>query len=171
MISFYMTLVDNPADRDKFEELYYKYRKLMKYIAQDILKDEYLAEDAVHNAFIKILANLEKFKEADCQQSKNLVVIITRSVAIDMYRKRKKEFENSEHIEKELPQETDFSSLGAEELLKIIENMPPKYSEVLLLKIHYGYKTREIADLLNLKTATVSKRIERAREYILAKRR
>jgi len=35
----------------------------MFYVANSILKDEHLAEDAVHQAFIKIIENLNKINE------------------------------------------------------------------------------------------------------------
>ena len=101
MLTFYLNLIDSEDKKDKFESLYLKYRKHMKYIAIKILGDEQLAEDAVHNAFLKILNHLNKFQNIDCQETRNLIVIIIRSVSIDMYRKRKKEFENTDILDKE----------------------------------------------------------------------
>ena len=86
MLIFYMSLIDSDESKDKFESLYLKYRKHMKHIAMKILDDEHLAEDAVHNAFVKIISNLEKFNKINCQETRNLIVIIIRSVSIDMYR-------------------------------------------------------------------------------------
>ena len=74
MLFIYLSLIDSEENKDKFETLYLRHRKLMKYIALDILGDEYAAEDAVHNAFLKIIANLDKFSEEDCQENKNLIV-------------------------------------------------------------------------------------------------
>ena len=84
MLIFYMSLIDSDESKDKFESLYLKYRKHMKHIAMKILGDEHLAEDAVHNAFVKIISNLEKFNKIDCQETRNLIVIIIRSASIDM---------------------------------------------------------------------------------------
>lgn len=54
MLLFYLSLLDTEEEKTKFERLYYEYRAVMKYKALEILKDEYLAEDAVHEAFIKL---------------------------------------------------------------------------------------------------------------------
>ena len=43
----YMSMIDSDEDKDLFQGLYLKYRKHMKYIALQILGDEYLAEDWV----------------------------------------------------------------------------------------------------------------------------
>ena len=45
-------MIDKPEDKNKFEQLYMKYRRQMFYIANQILKDEYLAEDAVHSTLL-----------------------------------------------------------------------------------------------------------------------
>lgn len=41
----------------------------MFYVAHSILKDEHLAEDAVHQAFIKIIDNLDKINEITCPKT------------------------------------------------------------------------------------------------------
>lgn len=166
MLFIYLSLIDSEENKDKFETLYLRHRKLMKYIALDILGDEHLAEDAVHNAFLKIIANLDKFSEEDCQENKNLIVIIIRSVSIDMYRKRNREFENTDILDKELTVETDFSVVQVEDILKEIEALPEIYRDVLLLKVEYDFKDRDIAKMLGINVDTVSKRLERARKQL-----
>lgn len=70
MLSFYLSIIDTDQDKEKFEKLYTQYRRLMQYVAHDILKDDYLAEDAVHTAFIKIIANLNKIGDISCHKTK-----------------------------------------------------------------------------------------------------
>lgn len=87
---FYLTMIENSSDQTKFEELYLTYKKTMFYVATDILKDAYLAEDAVHQAFIRIIENLDKINQIDCHKTRSFIVIITKNIAIDNYRKRKR---------------------------------------------------------------------------------
>ena len=166
MLTFYLNLIDSEDKKDKFESLYLKYGKHMKYIAIKILGDEQLAEDAVHNAFLKILNHLNKFQNIDCQETRNLIVIIIRSVSIDMYRKRKREFENTDILQNDISVEIDFSMIEVADILNEIDVLPDIYKDILLLKVEYGYKDREIAKLLGLKIDTVSKRLERARKQL-----
>ncbi|OJT86126.1 RNA polymerase subunit sigma-24, partial [Clostridioides difficile] len=49
----YLAIIDSKEERIKFEEIYIKYKKLMFYVANQILKDDVLAEDAVHSSFLK----------------------------------------------------------------------------------------------------------------------
>ena len=44
MLSFYLTLIDTQEEQTRFIELYEKYRKLMHYVAKDIVQDDRLAE-------------------------------------------------------------------------------------------------------------------------------
>lgn len=169
MLYIYTSLIESDEQKDKFEILYLKYRKHMKYIALKILGDEQLAEDAVHNSFIKILSNLDKFDNIDCQKTKNLIVIIIRRVSIDMYRKRKKEFERADIYETEISSDADFSAIQAEDILKEIEALPEIYRDILLLKVRYDYREKDIAILLGIKVDTVSKRLERARKQLKQK--
>ena len=60
MMSFHLSIIDTEEDKTKFEVIYEKYHKLMFYVANQILKDNYLAEDAVHDSFVKFIENLDK---------------------------------------------------------------------------------------------------------------
>ena len=162
----YMSMIESGEDEDLFKGLYLKYRKHMKYIAMQILGDEYLAEDAVHNAFLKIIPHLERFHKFDCQETKNLIVIFIRSTSIDLYRKRKREFEQIDTLDQDIPTEADFSALNVADILSAIKTLPEIYRDVLLLKVEYEYTDREIAKILGIKTDTVSKRLERARKQL-----
>ena len=87
----YLSLLDTQEDISKFELIYNTYKKQMYYTANNILKDNYLAEDAVHNAFLRIIDNLEKIDDVNSHNTKGLIVIIVKNVSIDIYRKNKKE--------------------------------------------------------------------------------
>ena len=63
----------------------------MFYVANRILKDEYLSEDVVHQAFLRIIDNLSKIDKIDCHKTKGFIVVIVENIAIDFYRKRKRE--------------------------------------------------------------------------------
>lgn len=73
--------------QEAFECFYKKYKNLMFYAANQLLRDEFLAEDAVAEAFIKIYQNFDKWFGEDNTAAKNLAVRITKNCAIDMLRK------------------------------------------------------------------------------------
>ena len=57
----YLAAIDAPEDRDRFVELYETYRGLMYHVAHQILRNEADAEDAVHDAFVVLAENFQKF--------------------------------------------------------------------------------------------------------------
>ena len=86
----YLTMIEAEEDRHRFLSLYRRYKKLMLYIAHDILHDPHDAEDAVHEAFLRLAEMIEKIHEIDCPETRSLIVMITKSKAIDLYRKKKR---------------------------------------------------------------------------------
>lgn len=87
----YLTMIEDEQERSKFEQLYYLYRQTMFYVANSILKDEHLAEDTVHQAFIKLVDHLEKIEDVESHKTKGFCVIIVKHIAIDLLRQKKKE--------------------------------------------------------------------------------
>ncbi len=88
MLVLYLSLLDG-EDEGKFERLYYKYRRLMFTCAKEILKDDVLAEDAVHEAFLRLTKHMKGIDEVKCNKTLRFVVIVVESAAKDIYRKKK----------------------------------------------------------------------------------
>ncbi len=82
----YLSTIDSPADRDKFEIIYRNYRNLMYHVAYQIVRNREDAEDAVQQAFFSIIKIIEKIGGSECPETKSLVVIITERKAIDILR-------------------------------------------------------------------------------------
>ena len=161
------------AEENKFEQLYLAYRQVMFYAANSILKDPAMAEDAVHQAFIRILNHMGKIGEVHCPQTRSFVVIIVRNVAINLYNSRKKQLALSlDELAEWTPDEAASPSdeLEAKEgslhLAQLMARLPDGYRSVLLLKYDNGYSTAEIASMLGLTEENVKKCLQRARKKL-----
>lgn len=66
----YLPLIDGEERKSRFEEIYWGNRGLMFHQARHILKDPYLAEDAVQDAFIRIAENMVTVERLNEQQVK-----------------------------------------------------------------------------------------------------
>ena len=86
----YLAVIDEPAQKTKFETVYHQYRGLMYYVAYRILNNASDAEDAVHDAFIKIAENIKKISEPVCPKTQSYVVTIVENKAIDLYRRKQR---------------------------------------------------------------------------------
>ena len=156
---------DTEEEKNKFEELYQAYEKLMLYIALHITGNKIDAEDAVQNAFISIIKNFDKISEPVCPKTKAFVVIITERKALDIYRKRKRyQTESLDDPDIALPG-MDLSESHAEQdyIASAIMKLPANYRDALLLKYSYGFSISKIADTLDVSEAAAYKIIERAK--------
>ncbi len=59
----YLQMIESDEDKSKFEQLYIMYKGLMFHVAMKILKNEFDAEDAVHQAFLSLIENLKKISD------------------------------------------------------------------------------------------------------------
>ena len=163
------------CDAVKLEQLYALHKNAMLYTAVRILKDPYLAEDAVQKAFIRVLDNLYKIESVEGPKTRAFLVIITRNVAITMYNEAKKEAIPFEEIERAgenegaegSPYAAAVSREALEEIAKNIAKLDKKYSDVLVLKFYHQYSDREIAGILGISHENVRVRLHRAREKLM----
>ena len=84
-----------------FVVIYEKYRYLMMKVAHDVLKDNFLAEDAVHEAFIKIAHNMQNIHDVESVETKRYLIIVAKNAAIDIYRSRKKQMKEEMWLEEQ----------------------------------------------------------------------
>lgn len=159
----YLQALDGPEDRDKFERLYREYRGLMYHVAYGILRSGPEAEDAVHQAFVKIAENLDKVGEPVCPKTQSYVVIIAEHQAIDQYRRRQRH-PSVELAEEVMGMEAPYE--GEDALAACILKLPARYREMILLRYHHGYSVREIAGLLGLSLPAASKLEQRAKKRL-----
>lgn len=167
MLFFYLSLIDDYEDQQKFERVYYQYKDLMHYAANKILNNKQNAEDAVQTAFIKIAQNISKIDEKNCHKTMTFVVIITERVAKTIYRKLQKDNclpfdELSYDISDGIDLATDVADdLFMAEILEKIAALPNIYSEVLTLKFVHGLSGKQISEVAGISHSAVRKRIER----------
>lgn len=66
-------------------EIYSNYKETMFYTAFQILRNYHEAEDAVSDAYIKLIQYLDKIDLKDCYKTQKFIVIVTKSAAIDVF--------------------------------------------------------------------------------------
>ena len=171
MLQIYLTLIDTDAEKQKFIIFYEQYRKLMFYIAKEILKDNHLAEDAVQEAFLRIAKNFHKTGTVTSHETKAFAVIITRNVAIDIYNKEKKITKINQYLSESIETETDdfTEKTSYKKLLGYILELPEIYRDVLYLNLVYDYQFNEIANLLGISTENARKRVQRGKKILQEK--
>mgnify|MGYP000415030965 CR=1 FL=1 len=172
MLSIYLRLLDTEEEQARFKQIYEQYRNLMFYVANGILKDKWLSEDAVHEAFIRIAKNFSKIGEISCHRTKNFVFVIVRNVALTILEKEGKntheEYNDELHfdaIDAAPDSDSGISVLKAfeyEDLLSAITKLPDIYRDTLYLRYFNDFNMAEIASALGISRETAKKRSQRA---------
>ncbi|MEG2057716.1 MAG: sigma-70 family RNA polymerase sigma factor [Romboutsia sp.] len=165
----YLSMLDTDEDKYKFENLYNKYKQIMFYVANQVLKDEYMSEDAVHLAFIRIAKNTNKIDSIDCPRTKSFIVIIVKRIAIDLYRKKQREssisFEEYHSIND--PKLTyDLPDCDDNIVITAINQLPEIYKEILILKFRHEFSSKEISQILDISKDNADKRFHRAKKKL-----
>lgn len=81
----------SPGDKEKFTRLYQAYGSDMYQLAYSILLNHTMAEDAVHDACIKMMRRLDSIHEEDIARTKSFLKTIVRNTALTMKKKAQKE--------------------------------------------------------------------------------
>ncbi len=75
------------TNEDIIDTVYKLYEQPMYFEAYKILHDEYLAEDAVHEAFLKLIRNRKKIADPASPSVRSYVYKTLKSAALDLYRR------------------------------------------------------------------------------------
>lgn len=176
MLGFYLALIDNPSDKEKFTEIYNHYKDMMHQKAMSILHNTALAEEVVQESFLKIAKNISKISSPVCSKTASFIVIIVRNTSYDILRTEKPsdsvplddDIFVSSNVE--MPDiDKVFSNIGINFVLDIINEMDNKYRDALALKHLYGYNISEIAKLLGITEKNAEMRIYRAKAILKAR--
>lgn len=166
----YLSMIEEERQKTRFEEIYWENRKLMLVQAQRVLGDCYLAEDAVHNAFIRIAENMDTVERLNGQQVKRYVVVAAKNAAIDLCRKRSKQQENEVFYEEIEPymEIKDFNKTERA-VREMMAELPDQYRDVFLLKYSVGLTNEEIGKVLRLSVSGVKQRISKGKVILREK--
>ncbi len=159
----------SPEQSEKCSKLFSEYYRLLLYISSKILKDSYLAEEAVQESFLRVIKNIDKIDDVASDTTKHFLVMITRNISITLYNKRNRSVEttwDSTTIENTGSYDESDALLGELYWEECLRQLPLPYKEVLLL-MGDGYSLKEIAEILDISYENVRKRAQRAKAAVL----
>ena len=165
MRPLYLNISETQNDKQLIEQIYRVYLRKMRQAAFNVLHDEKLAEDAVHESFVKLIKAPEKLREVAKERWASWLVVLAANTAKDMLRKE---------VKAGMPVDEDFwkqqPAPGRVEarslLLNEIKCLSEKYRQTLVFYYVFGYNISEIADLLKISPDNVRQRLSRARKML-----
>ncbi len=173
MLSVYLSMLDNPADKGFVERLYNEYEQELFSVAYPILKNNSDSEDAVHEAFLSAIKNIDKLRTFFCHELRLYMIVIVRNAAKRIYNKRKKmnecDIDEFYDIESEMNvEEQTLSNITLWEIKSAMNELSDYEYELLYLHLVKGYKPRDIAELMGISGDNARQRIHRARMKLIA---
>jgi RNA polymerase sigma factor (sigma-70 family) len=131
--------------------------------------DRHEAEDMLQEAFINIFKNINQYKSLGSFEG--WIRRITVNASIQVLQKRKIRFAEIKNVPFE-PESSDnsvLSNLDAEDLLKVISQLPDGYRTVFNLYVVEGYAHEEIAQMMKIEVATSRSQLSKARAMLRGK--
>ncbi len=173
MLGVYLSVLETAEDKAKIEEIYKEYKGLAFKIAVDFLKNDYDAEDAVQDAFLKICKYLHKINIINCHKTKGLIVIVIENVCKNILKRRKiVTFTNIddcldlEVISENSVEEMVERKITIEQVKEAMSQLSHDNQELIKLRYFYQFSNDEIAMILEIDSTNVRKRVERAKQAL-----
>lgn len=126
------------------------------------------ASDILQEGFIKIFENLDRYKYQGSFEGWMRRIIV--NTALEKFRSRNNlyrvdDIDQITEPEAE-PDNEDYAGLGANDLLGIIRELPPKYRIIFNLFAIEGYSHKEISKMVNISEGTSKSNLSRARTIL-----
>lgn len=164
MVSGYLAVMETDPDRERFVRLYRANHRRMTRLAVQILGPGPKAEDAVHDAFMKLIQHFDDLRDRQDTRVSGWLAVVVKNAALDMLRKDQHETALEGVLwEPAVPaDEGEFHALVA-----LIRSLPEDYRRVLELRFVAEWSLAEIAEAMDITENTVKTRIFRGRKLLM----
>ncbi|MCU0916020.1 MAG: sigma-70 family RNA polymerase sigma factor [Planctomycetes bacterium] len=150
------------ADAESFGQLCRRYYPALVAVADSILLDHHLAEDAAQETLAEACRQLARLKEPG--RFGPWVTAICRNVAKDMLRER---LRRPAPLDPGAPTTADHGEEEPSELLaKALQQLPQRLREVVFLRFYNGWSYEKMAQVLGATPGSIDGRLRRAKKRI-----
>jgi RNA polymerase sigma factor (sigma-70 family) len=159
-------LLGNPVMQKK---LYDKYAPKMYGICLRYAANGEDAKDILQDGFVKVFVNLSKYLATGSFEGWMRRIFV--NTAIEHYRKKNQLYAINENQEENIPNQevSALDELAAEDIIKLISELPNGYRTVFNLFAVEGYSHKEIATMMNISEGTSKSQYARAKAWLQEK--
>ena len=124
------------------------------------------ASEILNDAFMKLFTHLKRFDLS--KPFKPWLRKIVVNTAINHYHKKQREFhvEEVQQAKNESDTEKILSGISYQEVIGLLQKLPPAYRTVFNLYVIEGYSHEEIAGMLNIAPGTSKSNLFKAKEQL-----
>jgi RNA polymerase sigma factor (sigma-70 family) len=156
-------------DRTSQKKLFDTYAGKFMAIAKRYMKEDMLAEDVLMEGFYKIYSNIKSFKGDGSFEGWMRRIFV--NTAIEHYRKKNQLYAISENQEENISNQelSALDALEADDIIRLISELPNGYRTVFNLFAVEGYSHKEIATMMNISEGTSKSQYARAKAWLQEK--
>ncbi len=152
------------ADPESFGELCRRYYHPLVAVADAILLDHHLAEDAAQETLAHACRQLPRLRQPELFGP--WVAGICRNVAKDMRRARCREHQQAQADE--VPQTASGPDGQDQMVAEALQHLPPRLREAVFLRFYNGMSYQQMAGVLGVTQESVDGRLRRAKKRLAA---
>ena len=156
----------------KIQKLYEIYEQPMYRIAYAFLHNREMAEDAVSEAFVRIIGKINRLGDAESPKTKSYIVKVIKSTSIGIYRRNKRKYMYEQPIDDNIMQLSDPLTNVEDKIIagstgEIMNGLEETDRTIVMFRCRYEMPYKEIAQRTSMSEAAVRKRFERAKRRII----
>lgn len=173
MLLILLSSLEREEERQAMASFYTTHSKDLFRYALSILENRALAEDVLHDAWLKCLEHAETFFSVPEEKRIYWMVVVVKNTALSALKKEGRHESvdpaawETFLLETQAPQDVQ-STQG---IVEIIRAMPEQYRTILELRFLQEWDSRRIAGYMDLTVSTVNTRIHRGRKLLQEKLR
>jgi len=151
------------------EKLYRMFAPKMFGVCLRYAKDRTEAEDNLQDGFVKVFSNIKKFRHEGSLEGWIRRIMV--NVCLEKYRKQHllHPVEDIQNYDIHKFSDNIIEKITADELMELIQELPPRYKMVFNLFVIEGMNHKEIADEMNISVGTSKSNLARARDILKVK--
>ncbi len=159
------------GDREAEQQLYSRYSAVLMAVSMRYMGERSVAEDLLHDAFIKIFGSIRGFKYRGEGSLKAWMSRIVVNTALEELRRRSRNKTLSlDYADREVEVETPpVGAVPKDVLLRFVAELPDGYRTVFNLFCIEGYSHRDIAHELGIHEKSSSSQLLRAKRILATK--
>ncbi len=146
------------------EQTYLSLRGDLKSFILSRVNDSALAEDILHDVFVKVHSKMDGVK--DSSKLTSWIYSIARNSITDFYRSKKPTVEISGFDMKDNTPERTAAQKLEKSIRTFIKRLSPIYREAIILTDYKGLTQAQLAERLNLTLPAAKSRVQRARKML-----
>ncbi len=169
MLSFCISLIKTEQEKLLIEELYNKNKQTMYNIAYSNLHNRDDAEDAVQEAILRAINQIDKISRISPDKQCTYLNVIVRNISFDMFNRKVNHLsleEDAEIYDQTVLEDQAIGNVNYDSLVEYIRSLPQGMRDALYLKYCLEFTNEEIEQSLNISSCALRNRLFAARNKI-----